>query len=1247
MLVRDLFVRSVEKRVANAGVARVWDRTVLREEITEYVLTDTIERNLRDFLALFVESMDTRGSDQAIQAMAAWCSGFFGSGKSHFVKVLGHLLGNDIVDENSGDTATGLFRSRILDGSPYKTDIEGYLHQIATRAWCRPIFMEVKAKQDLINPNSVAEICLSAFYESAYGFSPDIRVARHEHFMVRRGIYEDFKTRYQDTTGTPWEEARTDYYYYQEQIAEVLAQCGEGFSSADKALEALSDADENIRVTSGDFADVLFGFLDAKQREHPQRIPHVVFVLDEVQQFIGENNDRIEEVRTIVETLGARGNGRVWVIATGQEALDRVLDRAGLQLAGLGKLNARFGCHLMLGTEDVQRVVTERLLKKRDAHRPHLEAIWQAHDGYLADLCRLGTERSLPALDRDSFIAAYPFLPYQPYLAQEVFDSMRGTKLAGTPRSMLDVAHKILNRLADEPCAGADGEVRLVSLDLIYDEIKDELYSDDYLGSHGVRTVDQADEALKDKDCPVGPTRVLKALWLVQCLSWVPRTAECLARLLVQHIGEDLHALQARVDKTLTALVEGGYVGFEEGTKQYRYLSAEEGEVEKEILRRTPSGVGDAMRRCKELTREAVLTKGKLAAYCTTYGTSVATFDYAVELDGEALLSRLRDFASGDTDGRDMILLCHGPLTTAKDDEAQQQNIAAGTKGRKVWWYAEARPGMRKDLGRLIALESITSDPKHATGRSENYLKAVRDKSDECTRLKDRLVREIEDAFRKGTIYAAGETHRLEGQRDLRTLVRDAFGTVIPHLYSRFAPADRKVDPAHDIEHLLNTTRKPRDAAPALGLFDSADQLIMNHELVEPVLDCLLDREDTGEDNDGGSIEAYFQAIPFGWPPDLVRTLMAALFRGGAIRISAGREFYDFTEDDSHEFLTKPTKFRKAYFRAIKTGLTHLQITEACALLATMGVGHVQQSATEIARAVRRLASDLLRMAERAEKIAEYGVPLPETHQSATVLCEPVTDQDDPTVVVTQFLAQSPGWQALQQFGAALEEFQTARRDLAFGEIGRLVAICTDNPVLQRSAQAQAIRHALEDMAQVCHDRRILEAWSSYEDRARELENAYRTTYRTLWEAATQAIETLRQEVESAPEWAELDPAARGPITDGFFGAAGALGLGTMPDLGSRPALTQATERHSLGALEAMRASVPTHREALMRQLREALDRQRAEDGKVTVAVKRISVTGMLRGRRIATVDELDAALSEVRQACEAQLAPDTQIEME
>ena len=117
MHVRELFVRQVEKRVANEGVAKVWQRGDLQEELREYVLTDTIERNLGQFLGLFVESMRTRGSDQALEAMAVWCSGFFGSGKSHFVKVLGHVLqafGNSRrVRAKSGDNGPSPRRSRL------------------------------------------------------------------------------------------------------------------------------------------------------------------------------------------------------------------------------------------------------------------------------------------------------------------------------------------------------------------------------------------------------------------------------------------------------------------------------------------------------------------------------------------------------------------------------------------------------------------------------------------------------------------------------------------------------------------------------------------------------------------------------------------------------------------------------------------------------------------------------------------------------------------------------------------------------------------------------------------------------------------------------------------------------------------------------------------------------------------------------------------------------------------------------
>lgn len=221
--IRNLFHRDINQRVANEGVARVWDNTALAEELREYVVTESIEKHLITFFAAFTESMGLRKKNQGREGMAIWVSGFFGSGKSHFAKILGHLLGNEIVDSASGQRAIDLFQPHI-DSGKQATELKGYLHQVATMAWTHPILLEIKSKENLSNPNSIAEICLTSFYQSL-GFSPTVYIARIEKMLTERGVYQTFQDYYQATFNETWEVGRGKHVFNRRRIAQCLHHC--------------------------------------------------------------------------------------------------------------------------------------------------------------------------------------------------------------------------------------------------------------------------------------------------------------------------------------------------------------------------------------------------------------------------------------------------------------------------------------------------------------------------------------------------------------------------------------------------------------------------------------------------------------------------------------------------------------------------------------------------------------------------------------------------------------------------------------------------------------------------------------------------------------------------------------------------------------------------------------------------------------------------------------------------------------
>src|SRR5437016_1084038 len=208
MPIRDLFLRDLGRKIE--GVVKVYDQGALAEEIREFVLTDWTEEKLKSILDSFTESLDARRKrGQPMDDMGVWISGFFGSGKSHFAKLVAYLLQNQVADPQTGETAMDLFEKHLHDGR-YVRDIKRRLGEIRLSTRVKTVAFEIKSKQTLNNPNSIAEILLSTFYESL-GYSDAIYLARIEKRLDARGRYGDFKSEYARLFGQPWEEGRREH----------------------------------------------------------------------------------------------------------------------------------------------------------------------------------------------------------------------------------------------------------------------------------------------------------------------------------------------------------------------------------------------------------------------------------------------------------------------------------------------------------------------------------------------------------------------------------------------------------------------------------------------------------------------------------------------------------------------------------------------------------------------------------------------------------------------------------------------------------------------------------------------------------------------------------------------------------------------------------------------------------------------------------------------------------------------------
>lgn len=325
LTIRDILARDLSRRIE--PVVKVYDRGNLAEDLRQFVITDSLARELRKFLDAFTESLRSRirrGRGGDGMAVRLW--GVFGSGKSHVAKVLGHILENDVVEPEGNRRGIDLFNVH-LDDPPLHgaADLKAALTETRTHAWCKTIAFEIKSKLDQANPESVTEICLRSFYESL-GLASTIWLTRLERKLQTEGQYDDFLRTYREQNGREWVADRMEHGFYLDEIATALAAAlDRPLASARDMLSAYQR--DHSGVSPETFARELVEYLHGRAAKVKPREPHLVFVIDEMGQFITESGDRIHELQAIIEQAGAQGRGRIWFSCTSQEALDQVVDR--------------------------------------------------------------------------------------------------------------------------------------------------------------------------------------------------------------------------------------------------------------------------------------------------------------------------------------------------------------------------------------------------------------------------------------------------------------------------------------------------------------------------------------------------------------------------------------------------------------------------------------------------------------------------------------------------------------------------------------------------------------------------------------------------------------------------------------------------------------------------------------------------------------------------------------------------------
>ncbi len=547
-LLREIFDKRVDRAID--GVIKADDKVSLLTELDEYVITHEIGVRLERFLDAYNNYETANG---------VWISGFFGSGKSHLLKMLALLLENDEID---GQRAVAIFE-RKLDDNP---TLAGLLRK-AVAIPSRSLLFNIDQKADVISKTEV-DALLAVFQKvfddmcGYYGKLPHI--AQFERDLDSRGMLEAFKAAFERSAAKPWERGREQALMEGRHIATAFTEV-----TGDVVNDVLGQYRKDTRISIEDFANRVKTWIDTQGPRF-----RLNFFVDEVGQYISENVKLMTNLQTIAESLNTKCKGQAWIIVTAQQEMSSVIgDLTAQQENDFSKIQARFANRMPLNSQDVAEVIQKRLLAKTEAGQITLGNLYDAEENNLRTLFDFGDHsfRFRNFSGKAQFIASYPFPNYQYDLFQRSLmglsqhNAFEGKHSSVGERSMLGVFQDVAKRLVDTPV----GE--LATFDLMFEGIRTALKSS------AQQSIQLAEKNLGDEFA----VRVLKSLFLVKYVKEFKPTVRNISILLLSRFDVDQTEQRRRIEEALSLLERQTLV--QRNGEVYEFLTNEEKDVEAEI----------------------------------------------------------------------------------------------------------------------------------------------------------------------------------------------------------------------------------------------------------------------------------------------------------------------------------------------------------------------------------------------------------------------------------------------------------------------------------------------------------------------------------------------------------------------------------------------------------------------------------------------------------------------------------------
>ncbi|MEM2097328.1 MAG: BREX system P-loop protein BrxC [Methanothrix sp.] len=1116
-VVGDLLSRDLSKGIEEIIQVDQLDEQTVYSEITDYVATDLIRDHYRRILSAIAEA-----PSEPHEGVGIWISGFFGSGKSFFAKNLGYVLSNPTV---MGERYSELFKRQL--GDERISELVDYINK---RLPTEVIMFDISKASNLTSAEKIAEVIYRKLLEHL-DYAEDYNIAELEIQLESEGRLDEFVRLCEEVNGKEWRLARKGAMKLNEASAILNRMDPDKFPHADSWVRSVQGKKPTITVEL-----VVERAFELMSRRRPGRA--LFIIIDEVGQYVARNVDRIEDLRAVVEEFGKKSKNLVraknaiapvWIAVTSQEKLEEVVSELDSKRIELAKLQDRFRYRVDLSPADIKEVASRKVLAKKEDAVPVLRDLFERYQGQINLGCRLERTTRRSEVAEDEFIQCYPYLPHFIDISIDIMSGIRmqpgaPMQMGGSNRTIIKQAYEILvsgsNRtmikqayemLDNKRTALKDKPIgALVTLDRVFDIVEGNISSE--------KRKDIIDIGNMKDDWAL---RVAKVICLLEFVRDLPRTEGNIAAFLVDEIGA-----QKPVDKVRAALdllQKAKFIRSSEDGWKLQTAKEKSWETEKrgyapkprdrrEIQRLAISAIFDdpALRSYSYESRRTFklgisyinenLVDGQIQI-------SVVSCDDRSSLQGE--IERIRDESWRDEHRNEIFFVF--PLSTEIDDLVTE-----------VFQSGE----MVKRYDQLRSQNSIAPEDARLLEDEKRILE----------RKRGMLVDKMKASLMEGAFIFRGiQKDASELGRDFRGALKKLLDDHILDLYPRLPQWawNLKGDEAEKLLKAANLDGLPAifysDPGPGLLVRDNLKYVLNTRaEVVMDVMGYLSEWHRYGEQDKllGKALEDNFCGIGYGGDLDMLRLVLAVLFRAGAIEVSfEGKRFDSYRDNASHLAFTNNRTFRNARFTPAED-LDAKKVARAALRLEELTGESVDVDRNAIASAFKEFASRELRDMQLLEERLRVN--------------------------------RLPGIDSIERLKGDLEGLQKSTAS----EI--VCALSDGDDLKKRLEKARAIKNSVNEklIDDVREARRALEIWGSVGSRLGDGEiesmagmlksilesedlysrlsdmkrassaiyQRYREIYEKLHASRREAFMKLLEEIRRSPEWERAEGECRARI---------------------------------------------------------------------------------------------------------------------